>query len=667
MAIDIDKLRDQIRLQPQWRKTAGVCDDYYHGKQITPDVAAELAERGQPNIVVNIIKPTVNALLGLEAKQRTDWRVVADKNEDQEAAEGLSVKLMEAERESRADNAISEAYGQQVKSGLGWVEVGRAYNPFEYPYRVESVNYREIWWDWTARKADLSDAGWLIRERWYPVKALVEFFPEHADLLKACGAGWDSTWREVAVESETLQGAYDRERKTSWMDDEWRNTEAGLVMLREVWERSFRRGTVITLPTGRVVELDTKNEIHMLAIAAGAAQPREAVIPVLSVAMFVGPHKLQEMETNLRNFPYVPFWGYKEEGSGIPYGIVRDMLPLQDEVNARRRKLMWLLSSKRVIADSDALDHQYNDLSDLANEVSRPDAVIITNPNRKNANAISYETDVGLASQQFDIMRDSEDAIQRVAGIYNTMMGRADKATSGTAIAGLVEQGQTSVADINDNYRFARARVGELLLDLLIEDIGQQTDVLVTIDKKRNITLNSPTIDPMTGYEYKTNDITRATLKVALADIPSPPAYPPQQMVQIAEVLKSLPPQLQALLVPYYLESTDLPKREEMSELIRKQLGIEDPNGENQIPPEVQQQMMQAQVMLEQQGAQMQQLAADNERLKSGQDVKMAEIGIKRDELALDRDRFNFEKLARAADMTLKGRSQAAKNQGTPA
>jgi len=675
MPIDIDKIRDQIRLQPAWRKESGICDDYYHGKQISADVAQELAERGQANIVVNVIKPTINALLGMEAKQRTDWRVYTDSDEQQEIAEALSVKLAEAERESRADNAISEAYAMQVKAGVGWVEVGRAYDPFAYPYRVESVSYREIHWDWTARKSDLSDANWMVRERWYPVKAVCEYFPEHAELIKAAGSGWDSSWRDIAMTSENLQGAFDRERRSTWMDDEWRNTEAGMIMMREVWYRTYKRGTVITLPTGRVVAFDQKNEAHMLAVMAGMAQPREAVLPTVSVAIWVGPHMLQDVETHTRRFPYVPFWGYREDGTGVPYGAIRDMIPMQDEVNARRRKLLWLLSSKRVIADSDALDHQYNDFTDLVREVSRPDSVVVTNPNRVNANAIRVETDVNLASQQFEVMQDAEDAVQRVAGIYNAMMGRSDKATSGTAINSLVEQGTNSVADINDNYRFARATVGELLLDLLIEDLGQQNSITVVVDRKKTIVLNDPTYDPASGYQYRNNDITRISLKVSLSDVPSTPAYRQQQMVQIGEVLKSLPPQIQAVMVPFYLEATDLPKREEMADLVRKQLGIAD-DEQPQIPPELQQQIEQGMMMIEQLQMQNQELMGQVQQTtqalevaKRGEEMKAAELQAKAEaELRtysleatrqqLERDRFEFEKLRQAAEMKLKAKDQ---------
>jgi len=197
MAIDIDKIRDQIRLQPTWRSDAQKCADYYDGKQLSPEDAADLESKGMGELIANIVKPTINALLGMEAKQRSDWVLTADTEDGQQVAEALNQKLKEAERESRADSAKSEAYAHQIKSGLGWVEVGRSPDPIGYPYRVESVHRNEIYWDWSARRADLSDAQWLVRERWYPSAQLAQFFrtkPIPSRRPAAAGIRSGTTW-----------------------------------------------------------------------------------------------------------------------------------------------------------------------------------------------------------------------------------------------------------------------------------------------------------------------------------------------------------------------------------------------------------------------------------------------------------------------------------------
>ena len=599
----------EIREQPAWRREADKCDDYYAGNQIDADTAATLEARGMGELITNLVAPTINTVLGLEAKARTDWRVVADTDDQQEIAEAISAKLSEAEREARADRACADAYSGQVKGGLGWVAVYRNADPFKYPYKAMPVHRREMFWDWRAQEPDLSDARYVIRKRWYGVDESCAYLPEHAEVIRATGSGWSDGYLDLAMAQPdaSLMHAFDQEKRTTILDSEWRDVANRRVCILEVWYRHFVRAQVIETPDGRVTEYDDKNPVHQMGVAMGVFTPRAAVFSKLRVSLWIGPHKLSDEDYGMARLPYIPFFGYREDLTGVPYGMIRSMIPLQDEVNARRRKLLWMLSAKRVTADSDALDPHYNDFSDLAREIARPDPVIITNPGRVNKGAsVHVEYDAGLNQQQFQIMEESKKAIQEVAGVFNAMMGRESGATSGLAINSLVEQGSNSLGDINDNYRFSRRLVGEVLVELIQQDLaGDNVQIAAgEVGRRKLVPLNVPVVDPATGLTYKHNDVSKARVKVALEDIPSTPAYKAQQQMQISEVLKSLPPQLQAPLVPYYLESTDLPKRREMADTVRKSLGL-GAEGEQQDPmvAQLQQQLqtMQQQVA---QGAQ---------------------------------------------------------------
>ena len=103
------KIAEDIRRQPSFRQDAMKAYAYYHGKQLTPEEAADLESKGMGELIANMVKPSVNVVLGTEVKTRTDWRVQADRDEDQDMAEALSMKLKEAERETRADAACSSA------------------------------------------------------------------------------------------------------------------------------------------------------------------------------------------------------------------------------------------------------------------------------------------------------------------------------------------------------------------------------------------------------------------------------------------------------------------------------------------------------------------------------------------------------------------------------
>lgn len=634
------EISEEIRRQPAWRATADKCAAYYDGKQLTPEEAEELQNNGMSELIANMVKPAINALLGLEAKTRTDWRVAADQDEDTEVAEALTAKLMEAERETKADMAVSEAYRSQIIAGLGWVYVGRNADPFGYEYLCEDVPRNEIYYDWSARKLDLSDARYHVRERWYPTEQIVQFFPEQADLIAAAGTGWAPEWLDIARTSEPLLHAFNAEQGGNWFEAEWRNLENRLLKMREVWYRHYVRGLTVRLPNGRVTEFNTRNPLHAAGVAQGILQPRESVYSKLRVSLWVGPHKLMDEDYGFLALPYVPFWGYRDDDTRAPYGSVRDMLPMQDEINARRRKLLWLLSSKRVQVDNDALDMNFNDFEDLAREAARPDALVVLNANRRNANALQIGTDLNLSTQQYNVMMESQQAIQQVAGIYNSMMGRDDKSMSGTAIASLVEQGTTTQGEINDNYRFSRTLVGQRLLELLVQDMsGNEVEVIAGEEGKRKIILlNKPVVDTVTGIQYKDNDVSKALVKVALNDVPSTPAYRSQTMTMLAEVIKGLPPQVQAPLVPYFLEATEHPKRKEMADTVRKVLGLD--NGEQdpkvaELEAAMQQMQMAMQQGVEQYEGQIAELQQKLEMASVKLASKDGELEIKSGELQI--------------------------------
>lgn len=609
-----------MRNQPSWRSLADKCADYYDGNQLTAEQLAAMETAGQAPIIANIVRPTVDVVLGMEAKTRQDWRVVADAGRFQDVAEALSAKLAEAEREAGADRACSDAYAGQIKAGLHWVEVGRSLDPYAYQYRVRAHHRREFWWDWRAKEPDLSDARFLLRKRWVDVDELIAHFPRHKDLIEHLGSGRISFSRFDLTNdsiSEALVDAHQRELRTTIDDLEWRDTDRNMMCLSELWYRTWHRGHVFKVGN-RVIPVDTRNPQHAALIAYGKLKVMPAVYTKVRLSWWVGPHRLEDIETKRRRFPYVPFWGFREDRTGIPYGLIRPMLDPQDEYNARRSKLMWLLSAKRLFIDSDALDKDYNDVRDVADEVSRPDAVVVLNPQRRQGSGVKVETDHNLASQQFNVMHDAQQLLQQTAGVFQSMMGNNQAGvTSGLAINSLVEQGATTLAEINDNYRYARRLVGDMLLELIIEDIGGDP---LEVDvgegsRAKTIALNQQQPDGSI-----LNDVLRAPTKVALADVPSTPAYRAQQQMMLGELTKSLPPQIQSTIIDFVLEASDLPNRREMADRVRNAMGIKDPG---QMTPEEQ---AQAQEMLEEQQAEQKRLA-DLEARKAEADVADKEAG----------------------------------------
>lgn len=637
-ALDIGKLQfilDDLRIEPLWRLEADKCVDYYDSNQLDTETLSKLQERGMMASIENAIKPTIDAVLGLEAKTRMDWRVVTDSDDHQEVAEALSAKMAEAERETRSDRACSDAYAGQIKAGFAAIEVSRSTDPYAYKYRVQYIHRREIYWDWRSQMPDWSDARYIIRKRWFDSDVAQMYFPDKADVLKYASGRWDGmNWETLMHRGQSgvsLARAFDDERALTIEENEWRDTTRKRVCIYEIWYQVPKRGVTFRMPDDRVVEYDPKNQFHVAAVASGRVEPKAGVWAVWRCAYYAGPHRLADYATKRKKPPYVPFFGYREDRTGIPYGLIRSMISTQDEINARRAKMLWLLSSRRTVVDSDALDTQYNSLGDLSAEVAKPDAFIVLNKSRQRDNALTVDNNLASADAQLPILKELKETISQVSGVYAAFMGQNSNASSGLAIQSLVDQATMTLAEINDNHQFAKRRVGELLMEEIRNDLaGKMQGIQVDNgSKKTTIYVNRKAVDQTTGLQYLENNIATADVKLALEDIPSTPAYRAQQFAQLTEVAKSLPPEAQLIMLPFLIESSDLPKRREIVDMLKKKLGIQD--GTPEAEQIAQQQAQQAQQLAQQQAqlimAQIAEKNANAEKLLADAQLITSQIG----------------------------------------
>ena len=582
--MSVEKLESflgEIHDQPHWRFEANKAADYYDGNQLSSQTLQDMEERGISPIVVNVIKPTVDTVLGMEAKARRDWVVRGQEDDDTELAEALTVKLAEAERTTRANRVCADAYEDQVKVGAGFVHVGRNTDPFEQEHVVETVHRSEIHWDWRARRPDLSDARYLVRERWYDLDEAIALFPNKRETLRAAlnnEPWWD--WRNE-LDAE-LAREIEIERDFTVNEENWRQRDRQRLKLYEVWYRVWVSGRVLKIAghqeqAQRVVEYDPKDPRHVAAVNQGLAKVEKARFSRVRLAWWAGPHRMWDGPTPYphNRFPYVPFFGYREDLTNTPYGLVRSMMSPQDEINARRSKMMWLLSSSRVISDSDATKDPPHR---VAEEVSRPDAYIVLDPQRQNANGFKIEDGAQLSNMQYEVLQESKKNIQETSGIYGEARGDASASQSGVAIRELVDRSATTLGKINDNYHESRRLVGELLLHMIVEDIGDaQQEVNVPAERSqqrqaKTVVFNGRKLSE-SGEQIITNRPQRLVNSVALDDMPSTSTYRQQYAQQLMDMTKTLPPELQAAVADMVVEASDLPNRQDVADRIRRMTG----------------------------------------------------------------------------------------------
>ena len=570
----------EIEQQPRWRARADKEMDYADGNQLDSELMRKMQEIGIPPAVEDQIGPAMRAIQGYEAENRTDWRVTPNGGVGgQDVADAINYKLNEAERMAKADDACSDAFRSQIGAGIGWVEVSRNSDPTAYPYRCAVVHRNEIHWDFHC-KPDMSDARFLRRHRWLHPTRLAGVFPEYRDMILTMGKSGQNWWMD---NPGLLEGGASTGLLSTWGDgrgftiseDRWYNPWNKDLCLSELWYRRWVMAVLLKTRDGRTVEYDPNNPAHDLAITQGIVQVIKASVPRVRRSYWIGPHRLFDGPTPYTHphFPYVPFWAFREDSTNAPYGYIRSMIYQQDSLNSATAKARWGLSVVRVERTKGAVamtDAQ------LRRQIARPDADIVLDAQHMSSPGARFEVhrDFQLTDQQFQLMQDARTAIERVSSITSGFQGRRGNATSGVQEQTQVEQSNQALGTVMKNFRSGRTQVGELLMAMIIEDIGNaEHEVIVegdAVTEDRVVTLNKVEIDPVTNTPRITNDLLRTRLLVALEDVPSTKSFRGQQLNAMSEAVKSLPAHYQVAALPFMAALMDVPFKRELVKALRE-------------------------------------------------------------------------------------------------
>lgn len=585
--------------QPPWRVNADMEADYADGNQLSTELLQRQKALGIPPAKENIIGPAIAAVCGYEAKTRTDWRVTPDGDpQGQDVADALNFRLNKAERHSRADRALSQAFRAMATVGLGWVEVTRAANSRQFPYKCRSVHRNEIWWDMKAKEPDLSDARWLFRRRWVDRDQAARMFKKHARLIRQGLDNWiadESGEHLEGGQSTGLVAAANAERAWTVQEDHWYNTENQQVCLTEIWYRRWVEVIMLKMKNGRVVEYDPENQLHQVAVMSGSGKLHAELVSKVRQGYWMGPHMLVDRPSphSHDHFPYVAVIGYREDMTGIPYGLVRDMLFPQDNLNSSIAKLRWGMAATRTERTKGAVAMPDDSFRRM---IARPDADVVLDADAMARPGARFEVkrDFQLNDQQFQLMDNSRRSLERVSGIGPSFTGQSGTATSGLQEQTQLEQSQVALGDLMDAFKDARTMVGELLMAMIIEDMGKEEQVVAiegdTINPTRTVVLNKPETDPVTGTPYLSNDVSRMRLTVALEDVPSSSSFRAQQLNALSEAVKSAPPEIQQVIMPFMVDLMDLPRKKQVVEAIRAaSQGQTDPE---QLRKQIEQELM---------------------------------------------------------------------------
>lgn len=586
------------------RREMAIDEDFVDGDQYTEAEKQILEARGQLPLVYNEIRLAVAWLSGTEKKTRVDWDVLPREPDDEDGAKAKTEILKYLGDANRFPFERSAAFDEAVRAGCGWIEVGIR-SDGEEPIYVGAESWRNVWRDPMSRKNDLSDARYLLRSKVLDLDMAQAMFHGNDERLR-----WESdhfeqlTWQNRDIELN------DQHRRHIAMFPGDADHERSVVRVIECWYREIERVAVLRGAfSGQI--FDERVNAHRRAVTDGRSQILSDVpkMRVRVALLTLGGYLLSDSPSPYihNRIPFVPLYGFRRARDGAPYGVPRQARDPQIDLNKRRSKALFALSTNKVIADEDAVA----DPEQFEREAARPDQIVWKKPNRE----IVFLNNFQLADAHVNMALQDSEFIRQTSGVTGENLGLDTNAISGKAIIAKQQQGSVTSAGLFDNLRLATQLVGELMLSL-VEQFWDAERVVRVIGQKREA--NFVQVNRGLPDGNVLNDITarQADFKVAERDFSE--SYRQAMFETTLEIVGRQPPEVAIKLLDLVFDFSDLPNKDEIVKRIRALNGQADPSDPNA-------QAKAAQAATEQADQARQQQAATLEKLASESDLKRAQ------------------------------------------
>ncbi|AEZ50861.1 portal protein [Burkholderia phage DC1] len=576
--------RQELSRQEPNRAEMATDEDYYDNIQWTQDEIEELKERGQAPTVYNVIAQSVNWIIGSEKRGRSDFKVLPRRKDGGKAAERKTALLKYLSDVNHLPFERSMAFEDAVKAGIGWLESQVQDENDGEPLYAGAESWRNILWDSTYRRLDMDDCRYIFRVKWVDLDVAVAIFPNRRAQLEAAAVDNYETWGADDIDGDDAMDSSEYERSMN-------NVAAGAVTyarkrvrMIEAWFRMPVRVQRLRGPRSdfRGEIYDPNDERHQAEIASGRAVL--AVSPMMRMhcaimttrdLIWAGPSPYRH-----NRYPFTPIWGFRRARDGMPYGVIRFMRGMQDDVNKRLSKALYILSTNKVIMDEGAVD----DIEEFRREAARPDAVI----QKKQGKQLELNVDRDLAPAHLELASRSMQMIQQVGGVTDELLGRSTNAVSGVAIQARQEQGSVATNKLFDNLRLAFQQHGEKELSLIEQYMTEEKQFRITNSRgnPEYVTINSGLPE---------DDITRTKADFIIDEAEWRATMRQAAVAELLELIGKMPPQIAIAMLDLLVENMDIPNRDELVKRIRAINGQKDPDQDEPTPEEIQREQAQQQ------------------------------------------------------------------------
>lgn len=417
---DIDTLKRMAaratELTAEARGASEKSRDYYDGHQLTEAQKAEYARRKVPPLVNNRIQRKIDAMVGIEQNSRTDPRAFPRKPDDEAGAEVATKALVFVDDVTRFDHKRSHAFENLLIEGYGGVEVVVEQQRGQLEVAINRLRWEELFYDPASREKDFSDATFLGIMKWMTLDQALEIYGQHYT-----GEG-DLEELLQATLADVGESYDDRPRNgdLAWADPKLRRVRVAQMYYR-------RKG------------------IWHLCVFTGGGEILHQESPYHD-------------EEGRPDCPIILMTAYVDR-ENRRYGVVKSLMSMQDEINARRSRILQLLFNRQTVAIKGAVD-----VAAMKRAMASPDGHVDVDPDVAEAalqtgmKPFDVVNQDGQIAAQFSLLTESKEEIDQL-GPNASLLGQLSGQQSGRAIMAQQRAGMAELTPIYDSLRDWTLRV----------------------------------------------------------------------------------------------------------------------------------------------------------------------------------------------------------------
>lgn len=567
----------------QYIREARQFEDFYvgGGRQWNERDRQRLDAEGKPALEINMILSTVNAMLGERVNQSAEIRFQPSHGGAADLAEFVLTPLA---RHIQSDNGYQFVEGEVFADGIiqdrGYFDIRIDYDKDERgEIRIRSLDPMLVLPDPYARSYDTREWNEVITTRWMTLSEIeAEFGKEHRKKVElfATSTSGIQGYEYDCIERETRPAHYgDPDEVVN--NDPYRDKHHLRVRIIERQYKKIGMQRVFVDPATGDIEL-IPDEMPAERVAELAErlrmgvreEPRRRVRWTISA----GNHVLSDAWSMYEHFTVVGFFPYFRRGQ--PFGVVRNLISPQQQLNKAESQELHIINTT-ANSGWDIESGQLVNMTeqDLEERGAQTGLVLVRKPGTPPLAKIQPNS---IPTGINTVARKAGASIRQISGVYDAVLGDIGTEVSGVKLDLQVKRGLTQFQVPFDNLNRTRKILGEIMYRLISQFYSEERVYYVADFNQPGAPIKPVEINKQMVDGTILNDVTVGEYAVSVEVGPSRETVQESQFAQALELRQA------GVNIPDFviIENSNLARRREVAEMLRKLQGFSEPTPEEQ-------------------------------------------------------------------------------------